>query len=198
MGNDSLNVRDKANTIELLAKDSSLLEARDTGSQVNWQSDNYIKFNAALVIPEKTFAGSAQTSVFGDNVTLMSYDYDADGNVIEKANRTFTITNTQELADFNDWLLGKSSDAVEKPKREEEEKGQKVSQLQLWLDFKNNNITTTKAVQDEYAGLIGKLIDSQKPSDELTWDYDVWTDSLSHSNNATAGRGELHAIYANG
>ncbi|WP_252495135.1 hypothetical protein, partial [Escherichia coli] len=61
LGDDTLNVRAKANTIELLAKDSSLLEAQDAGSQVYWQSDNFIKFNAAPVIPEKTFAGSAQT-----------------------------------------------------------------------------------------------------------------------------------------
>ncbi|XEI61095.1 ESPR domain-containing protein [Citrobacter portucalensis] len=88
IGNDALNVRNKANTIELLAKDSSLLEAQGTGSQVNWQSDNYIKFNAAPVIPEKTFAGSAQTSVFGNEFSLMSYGYDADGNVIEKGERT--------------------------------------------------------------------------------------------------------------
>ena len=192
IGNDTLNVRDKANTIELLAKDSSLLEAQDAGSQVNWQSDNYIKFNAAPVIPEKTFAGSAQTSVFGDDVTLMSYGYDADGKVVETGTRTFNITSTQELADFNDWLLGKSSDAAENPE------GQKVSQLQLWLDVENGDITTVTAAQTKYAELIDGLINSSKSSDVLTWDYDVWTDGLSHSNNATAGRGELHAIYANG
>ena len=32
IGNDTLNVRDKANTIELLAKDSSLLEAQGANS----------------------------------------------------------------------------------------------------------------------------------------------------------------------
>lgn len=190
IGNDTLNVRDKANTIELLAKDSSLLEAQDAGSQVNWQSDNYIKFNAAPVIPEKTFAGSAQTSVFGDDVKLMTYGYDTDGNVVETGERTFSITNTQELADFNDWLLGNSSDAAENPE------GEKVSQIQLWLDA--NVVTTSTAAQTKYAELIDDLINSSKPSDVLTWDYDVWTDGLSHSNNATAGRGELHAIYANG
>lgn len=46
--------------------------------------------------------------------------------------------------------------------------------------------------------LIDGLINSSKPSDVLSWDYDVWTDGLSHANNATADRGELHAIYANG
>lgn len=33
IGNDTLNVRDKANTIELLAKDSSLLEAQGANSR---------------------------------------------------------------------------------------------------------------------------------------------------------------------
>lgn len=190
IGNDTLNVRDKANTIELLAKDSSLLEAQGTNSQVNWQSDNYIKFNAAPVIPEKTFTGSAQTSVFGDDVTLMTYGYDADGEVVETGERTFTITNTQELAEFNDWLLGKSDDAVQNPD------GEKVSQIQLWIDAEE--VTTVTAAQTKYAELIENLLTSGKPADILSWDYDVWTDGLSHTNNATAGRGELHAIYANG
>ncbi|HHG9063483.1 TPA: autotransporter outer membrane beta-barrel domain-containing protein [Citrobacter freundii] len=190
IGNDTLNVRDKANTIELLAKDSSLLEAQGTNSQVNWQSDNYIKFNAAPVIPEKTFTGSAQTSAFGDDVTLMTYGYDADGEVVETGERTFTITNTQELAEFNDWLLGKSDDAAQNPD------GEKVSQIQLWIDAEE--VTTVTAAQTKYAELIENLLTSGKPADILSWDYDVWTDGLSHTNNATAGRGELHAIYANG
>ena len=190
LGDDTLNVRAKANTIELLAKDSSLLEAQDAGSQVYWQSDNFIKFNAAPVIPEKTFAGSAQTSVFGDDVTLMTYGYDTDGKVVETGERTFNITNTQELAEFNDWLLGNSSDAAENPE------GEKVSQIQLWLEA--NEVTTVTAAQTKYAELIDGLINSSKPSDVLSWDYDVWTDGLSHANNATADRGELHAIYANG
>ncbi|MGV4258890.1 autotransporter outer membrane beta-barrel domain-containing protein [Citrobacter freundii] len=190
IGDDTLNVRDKANTIELLAKDSSLLEAQGTASQVNWQSDNYIKFNAAPVIPEKTFTGSAQTSVFGDEFSLMTYGYDEDGKVVETGERTFTITNTQELAEFNDWLLGKSDDAAQNPD------GEKVSQIQLWIDAEE--VTTVTAAQTKYAGLIENLLTSGKPADILSWDYDVWTDGLSHTNNATAGRGELHAIYANG
>ncbi|MCM7573758.1 autotransporter outer membrane beta-barrel domain-containing protein [Enterobacter roggenkampii] len=190
IGNDTLNVRDKANTIEMLAKDSSLLEAQGTASQVNWQSDNYIKFNAAPVIPEKTFTGSAQTSVFGDDVTLMTYGYDEDGQVVKTGERTFTITNTQELAEFNDWLLGKSDDAALNPD------GEKVSQIQLWIDAEE--VTTVTAAQTKYAGLIENLLTSGKPADILSWDYDVWTDGFSHTNNATAGRGELHAIYANG
>lgn len=192
IGNDTLNVREKANTIELLAKDSSLLEAQGANSKVNWQSDNYIKFDAAPVIPTKIFAGSKQTSVFGDKFSLTTYGYNEEGKVVEKGERTFTITSAQDLADFNDWLLGRSSDAAENPQ------GQKVSQLQLWIDVDGSEITTITAAQTKYAGLIDGLINSSTPSDKLTWDYDVWTDGESHTNNATAARGELHAIYANG
>lgn len=142
------------------------------------------------MIPEKTFTGSAQTSVFGDDVTLMTYGYDEDGQVVKTGERTFTITNTQELAEFNDWLLGKSDDAALNPD------GEKVSQIQLWIDAEE--VTTVTAAQTKYAGLIENLLTSGKPADILSWDYDVWTDGLSHTNNATAGRGELHAIYANG
>lgn len=115
IGNNTLNVREKANTIELLAKDSSLLEAQGANSQVNWLSKNYIKFDAAPVIPTKLFAGSKQTSIFGDKFSLTTYGYNEEGKVVEKGERTFTITSAQDLADFNDWLLGRSSDAAENP-----------------------------------------------------------------------------------
>ncbi|MDE5205845.1 hypothetical protein PYX06_11755 [Citrobacter amalonaticus] len=42
------------------------------------------------------------------------------------------------------------------------------------------------------------MLTSSTNADLLTWDYDVWTDGEAHINNTTAGRGELHAIYANG
>lgn len=192
IGNDTLHVRDKANTIELLAKDSSLLEAQGANSQVNWQSDNYIKFNAAPVIPTKTFNGSRTTSVFGGDVTLMTYGYNDAGEVIETGEKTFSITTAAELAEFNSWLLGESDDAAQKPD------GQKVSQIQLWLDVEDSQITTVSAAQAKYAELIDDLLTSGKSSDVISWDYDVWTDGESHSNNTTADRGELHAIYANG
>ena len=86
------------------------------------------------------------------------------------------------------WAI--ASDAAENPE------GEKVSQIQLWLEA--NEVTTVTAAQTKYAELIDGLINSSKPSDVLSWDYDVWTDGLSHANNATADRGELHAIYANG
>lgn len=192
IGNDTLNVRDKANTIELLAKDSSLLQAQGANSQVNWKSDNYIKFNAAPVVPTETFNGSQTTSVFGTDVTLLAYGYNDTGEVIETGTKTFSITTAAELAEFNSWLLGESDDAAQKPD------GQKVSQIQLWLDAENSQITTVSAAQAKYAELIENVLSSGKKSDVITWDYDVWTDGLSHTNNTTAGRGELHAIYANG
>lgn len=192
IGNDTLNARDPANTIRLLAKDSSLLEAQGTNSKVNWQSDNYIQFDAAPVVPEKTFTGSKQTTVFGDAVTLATFGYDADGKVVENGSRTFTITNVAELAEFNSWLLGESADATVNPD------GKKISQIQLWLDAGYDDVTTVSGAQDKYAEIIDGLLSSGKPSDVITWEYHVWTDGLSHTNNTTAPRGELHAVYANG
>lgn len=89
-------------------------------------------------------------------------------------------------------MLGESDDAAQKPD------GQKVSQIQLWLDVEDSQITTVSAAQAKYAELIDDLLTSGKSSDVISWDYDVWTDGESHSNNTTAERGELHAIYANG
>lgn len=113
IGNDTLYVRDKANTIELLAKDSSLLQAQGANSKVNWQSDNYIKFNAAPVVPTETFNDSQTTSVFGTDVTLMAYGYNDAGEVIETGTKTISITTAAELAEFNSWLLGESDDAAQ-------------------------------------------------------------------------------------
>ncbi|WP_370621291.1 autotransporter outer membrane beta-barrel domain-containing protein [Citrobacter cronae] len=122
----------------------------------------------------------------------MTYGYNDAGEVIETGEKTFSITTAAELAEFNSWLLGESDDAAQKPD------GQKVSQIQLWLDVEDSQITTVSAAQAKYAELIDDLLTSGKSSDVISWDYDVWTDGESHSNNTTAERGELHAIYANG
>lgn len=60
--------------------------------------------------------------MFGDEFSLMTYGYDEDGKVVKTGERTFTITNTQELAEFNDWLLGKSDDAALNPDGEKSAK----------------------------------------------------------------------------
>lgn len=188
ISNGSDNARD--NTISLLAKDSSLLEARDDSSQVNWQSSNYIAFGVAPVVPTKTFDGSRQTTVFGDDVTLMTYGYDDEGKVIETGEKTFSITNSAQLAEFNDWLLGNSNDSARTPD------GDSVSQIQLWLD--SGAITTVNGAQTYYAQLIDGLMTSSKNAALLEWSYDVWTDGQEHHNNATVASNELHAVFATG
>lgn len=188
IGDNSLKVRE--NAIRLLAKDSSLLKAQDLNSKVNWQSDNYIQFGAAPVVPTKTFAGSKQTTVFGKDITLMTYGYDEEGNVVETGNRTFSIKSTADLANFNNWLVGAGSESAKTPD------GQDISQIQLWLD--SGAISKVSDAQTYYASLINQLLTSGTNADLLTWDYDVWTDGQAHTNNTTAATGELHAIYANG
>lgn len=188
IGDNSLNVRE--NAIRLLAKDSSLLKAQEPNSKVNWQSDNYIQFGAAPVVPSKIFAGSKQTTVFGKDITLMTYGYDEEGNVVETGNRTFSIKNTADLANFNNWLIGAGSESAKTPD------GQDISQIQLWLD--SGAISKVSDAQTYYASLINQLLTSSTNADLLTWDYDVWTDGQAHTNNTTAATGELHAIYANG
>ncbi|AST78865.1 TPA: autotransporter outer membrane beta-barrel domain-containing protein [Citrobacter farmeri] len=188
IGDNTLTVRE--NDIRLLAKDSSLLKAQEPNSKVNWQSDNYIQFGAAPVVPTKTYAGSKQTTVFGDDITLMTYGYDEEGKVVETGNRTFSIKNTADLANFNNWLIGAGNESAKTPD------GENISQIQLWLD--SGAISKVSDAQTYYASLINQLLTSSTNADLLTWDYDVWTDGLAHTNNATAGTGELHAIYANG
>ncbi|WET39597.1 autotransporter outer membrane beta-barrel domain-containing protein [Citrobacter enshiensis] len=190
IGDDTLNASAKENTIELMAKDSSLLEAQNAGSKVNWQSDNYVKFGAAPVVPGKEFQSGTTTDTFGHDVTIMTYGYDKDGKVVETGNKTFSISDVTGLAQFNDWLLGNSSDAATSPD------GKKVSQIQLWLDA--GVVTKVSDAQAKYASLIDDLLKSDQAADSVNWDYDVWTDGLAHNNNATAGSGELHAVYANG
>lgn len=166
IGDNSLKVRE--NAIRLLAKDSSLLKAQDPNSKVNWQSDNYIQFGAAPVVPTKTFAGSKQTTEFGKDITLMTYGYDEEGNVVETGNRTFSIKSTADLANFNNWLIGAGSESAKTPD------GQDISQIQLWLD--SGAISKVSDAQTYYASLINQLLTSGTNADLLTWDYDVWTD----------------------
>lgn len=191
IGNDQKNARDAENTIKLLAKNSSLLEASGTGSQVNWISDNYISFGAAPVVPNETFNGSQTMDQFGKVLTIDTYGYDSDGNAVKTGTQEFDITNTQELGDFNDWLLGENDAAVLNTQ------GQKVSQLQLMLDA-NRATMSLKDVQDWYAKLIISVLQSDTVTGSVDWKYQVWKDGQSHTNNATIGNTELHAVYAHG
>ena len=191
IGNDRLNARDTENTIKLLAKNSSLLEASGNASKVNWISDNYIAFGAAPVVPAETFKGSQATDQFGKVLTIDTYGYDSEGNAVKTGTQEFDITSTQELGDLNDFLLGEGDAAVFNAQ------GQKVSQLQLMLDA-NRASMSLKDVEDWYANLISSVLQSDTATGTVDWEYKVWTDGLSHTNNATLQNTELHAIYAHG
>lgn len=191
IGNDRLNARDAENTIKLLAKNSSLLEASGNASKVNWISDNYIAFGAAPVVPTETFKGSQATDQFGKVLTIDTYGYDSEGNAVKTGTQEFDITSTQELGDLNDFLLGEGDTAVFNAQ------GQKVSQLQLMLDA-NRASMSLKDVEDWYANLISSVLQSDTATGTVDWEYKVWTDGLSHTNNATLQNTELHAIYAHG
>ncbi len=191
IGNDQKNARDAENTIKLLAKNSSLLEASGTGSKVNWISDNYISFGAAPVVPNETFNGSQTMDQFGEKVTIDTYGYDSNGNAVKTGTKDFDITTTEELGDLNDWLLGESDATVLNTQ------GQKVSQLQLMLDA-NRATMSLKDVEDWYAKLITSVLQSDTVTGSVDWKYQVWKDGKSHDNNATIGNTELHAVYAHG
>lgn len=191
IGNDQKNARDAENTIKLLAKNSALLEASGTGSKVNWISDNYISFGAAPVVPNETFNGSQTMDQFGKVLTIDTYGYDSNGDAVKTGTQEFDITNTQELGDLNDWLLGESDATVLNSQ------GQKVSQLQLMLDA-NRGTMSLKDVEDWYADLISSVLQSDTVTGSVDWQYQVWKDGKSHTNNATIGNTELHAVYAHG
>nr|WP_153879367.1 autotransporter outer membrane beta-barrel domain-containing protein [Citrobacter freundii] len=191
IGNDQKNARDAENTIKLLAKNSALLEASGTGSKVNWISDNYISFGAAPVVPNETFNGSQKMDQFGKVLTIDTYGYDSNGDAVKTGTQEFDITNTQELGDLNEWLLGESDTTVLNSQ------GQKVSQLQLMLDA-NRGTMSLKDVEDWYAKLINSVLKSDTVTGSVDWQYQVWKDGKSHTNNATIGNTELHAVYAHG
>lgn len=191
IGNDQKNARDDENTIKLLAKNSSLLEASGADSKVNWISDNYISFGAAPVVPNKSFNGSQTMDQFGKVLTIDTYGYDSEGNAVKTGTQEFDITNTEELGDLNDWLLGESDTTVLNAQ------GNKVSQLQLMLDA-NRATMSLKDVEDWYAKLITSVLQSDTVTGSVDWDYKVWTDGEGHTNNATIGNTELHAVYAHG
>ncbi|MFQ0832450.1 autotransporter outer membrane beta-barrel domain-containing protein [Citrobacter gillenii] len=191
IGNDQKNARDAENTIKLLAKNSALLEASGTGSKVNWISDNYISFGAAPVVPNETFNGSQKMDQFGKVLTIDTYGYDSNGDAVKTGTQEFDITNTQELGDLNEWLLGESDTTVLNSQ------GQKVSQLQLMLDA-NRGTMSLKDVEDWYAKLISSVLKSDTVTGSVDWQYQVWKDGKSHTNNATIGNTELHAVYAHG
>lgn len=181
-----------ANTLNLLAKNSTLAKADGTdnaASQVNWLSDNYVHFSPAAVIDSDLQSETAVSSKYSDSITLPNYALVA-GRVVQIGTREFDITSAADIATVNNFLLGTSREN---------------SQVQLWLTGgvtlppENGGavIDSTVIAQNTYNAIIQSLLDNEQ-SNRVDLTYHVWQDSLSHTNNATLGTGDLNVIYATG
>lgn len=181
-----------ANTLELLAKNSTLAKADGSAgaaSAVNWQSDNYVHFAPAAVISSDLQNETAVSSQYNDSITLPNYVL-VGGQVVQAGSRTFTINSAADIATVNNFLLGTSREN---------------SQVQLWLTGgvtlppENGGAVIDSPViaQNTYNAIIQSLLnDQQQNRVDLT--YHVWSDMLAHTNNATLGTGSLNVIYATG
>ncbi len=184
-----------ANTIELLAKSSTLARAQGAASNVNWQSDNYIHFMPASVISADSQNQTAVSSKYNDSITLPNYIQVGQQVLLDpvKPSITFPISSAQDIATVNDFLLGQGAYAG------------RQSQVQLWLTggvqlppaYGSVVIDSSTIAQNTYNGIIQQLLgDAVENRVDLT--YHVWDDSLAHSNNATRSTGNLDIIYATG
>lgn len=187
-----------ANTIDLLAKNSILARASATStpdSHVNWLSDNYVHFAPAAVISNDLSGLQAVSSEYSDTITLPNYIQDGDDVVLDPSQPlvTFTIHSAQDIATVNNFLLGQGIYAG------------KPSQIQLWLngaielppELGGVRIDSSTIAQNTYNGIIQSLL-SNEEQNRVNLTYHVWDDSLSHTNNATIGTGDLNVIYASG
>lgn len=179
-----------ANTLDLLAKDSTLARADGiTGvdSSVNWLSDNYIHFRPAAVISSDVQSASAQSTKYSYTLTLPNY-VEALGKTVQAGNKVFTINTAADIADVNDYLTGQG-DYNGKP------------QIQYWLNagamVNGETIDSTVEAQQTYDAIIQGLL-AQAQSTAINLTYHAWEDEGVHSNNATLGTGDLRIIYANG
>ncbi|MGU3521852.1 autotransporter-associated beta strand repeat-containing protein [Enterobacteriaceae bacterium C23F] len=179
-----------ANTLDLLAKDSTLARADGfdgVDSSVNWLSDNYIHFRPAAVISSDVQGQSAQSTQYNYTLTLPNYVAVA-GRVVQVGSKTFTINSAADIADVNDYLVGQGSYAGN-------------SQIQYWLTagatVNGEVIDSSVEAQQVYNTIITTLL-NQAQSTAIDMSYHVWEDGLSHTNNATLGTGDLRVIYANG
>lgn len=179
-----------ANTLDLLAKESTLAQADGDGSaqsNVNWLSDNYIHFRPAATINNQEQDVSAQSTAYNYTLTIPNYTEVA-GHVIRAGNKTFTINSAADIADVNNYLIGQGSYAG-KP------------QIQYWLTagatVNGEVIDSSVEAQQVYNTLISNLL-SKAESTSIDMSYYVWDDRGSHTNNATVGTGDLRVIYANG
>ncbi|MCS2163624.1 autotransporter-associated beta strand repeat-containing protein [Scandinavium sp. H11S7] len=181
-----------ANTIDLLAKNSTLAKADGSGtaaSAVKWQSDNYVHFAPAAVISGDLQKETAVSSQYNDSITLPNYVLDR-GQVVQAGSRTFTINSAADIATVNNFLLGTSREN---------------SQVQLWLTGgvtlppENGGAVIDSPViaQNTYNAIIQSLLSAEQQN-RVDLTYHVWDNMLAHNNNATLGTGSLNVIYATG
>ncbi|HEY0200022.1 MAG TPA: autotransporter-associated beta strand repeat-containing protein [Rhodanobacter sp.] len=195
LGDSSKNIRDVANTITLMAKNSILTKADGSAgnaSTVNWQSRNEINLQVAPVVAPEYQSLTQSVTQFAGSVTKTGYSTQTvttppvtnpDGSVtpgttstvIVSAPVTFTITNPAQLAAYNDWLQ---------------------QQLTYWLTPAADGGAglSQAAAQSQYNAWMSEAINA-KP---VTWQYKVWSDGQTHNNAATVGTGNLNVIYATG
>jgi fibronectin-binding autotransporter adhesin len=169
LGDATQLVRAPANTIALMAKNTTLTLADGTGtaaSTVDWTSRNRVDFQLAPVVAPETQTMSQVVTQFGGTFATT----DGQGNSV-----THSVTTPAELAAYNDWLS---------------------SQLGTWLVPAANGgegLTQTQA-QQRYDTWIGLALTKET----VTWQYQVWTDGGVHNNAATVGTGNLNVISATG
>jgi fibronectin-binding autotransporter adhesin len=188
--NGSTPIAAAANTIDLLTKDSTLASAEGVDaakSSVNWQSDNYIHFRPAANIAPMTQNPSEQSTKYDYTLTLPNYIQVA-GRVVQAGSKTFSINSSGDIAEVNDYLVGQGDYDGK-------------SQIQYWLTagatVNGEVVDSAVEAQQIYNAIITGLLD-QAQSTSIDLSYDVWEDRLSHTNNATVGRGDLRVIYADG
>lgn len=186
------------NSIELLAKQSTLARAEATGaatSEVNWISDNAIHFAPALVLSSDIQSQQAVSSKYNESITLPNYVQV--GPVVGldplEPSIQFTINSAADIAKVNDFLLGQGAYSG------------RQSQVQLWLtggvqlptNLGGAVIDSTTIAQNTYNGIIQGLMGGEQQN-KINLTYHVWDDKQEHVNNATLGTGDLNVIYATG
>ncbi|MBB1200279.1 transporter [Enterobacteriaceae bacterium 89] len=188
--NGSTPIAAAANTLDLLAKDSTLARADSTGglaSSVTWQSDNYIHFRPAAVISSDIQSQNAQSTQYSYTLTLPNY-VQVLGKTVQAGNKNFTINSAADIASVNDYLIGQGAYSGK-------------SQIQYWLDagatVNGEVINSAVVAQQTYNAIIQGLL-AQAESTAINLTYHSWEDGGVHSNNATLGTGSLRVIYANG
>jgi fibronectin-binding autotransporter adhesin len=196
--NGSTAISAPANSIELLAKNSTLAQAQAAGaatSAVNWLSDNAVHFAPAAVISNDLQDQQAVSSQYNDSITLPNYVQVGPLVALDplEPSITFTIHSAQDIAKVNDFLLGQGAYSG------------RNSQVQLWLtggvtlpaEFGGAVIDSTNIAQNTYNGIIQGLL-AEEEQNRINLTYHVWDDKLAHTNNATLGTGNLNVIYATG